>query len=147
MELLLQTLDKNIRLIIRSILTRDADATRYLYEQTEAGITQPLSEEELALRKKLEEALKKAIKKNVRGGILLDFQYTVLEESIEVLAVIQTPKNFSNRQVKLIQKQLKSDIDNRIKLIVRSVVGTDMDENGYVVPEETPGIEEEPAAL
>jgi uncharacterized hydrophobic protein (TIGR00271 family) len=137
MELLLQTLDKDIRLVVRSILTCDADATRYLYESVEGSITDPLSEEELALHKKLELALKKAIKKIVKGGVLLDFQYTSIDNRIEVLAVIQTPNNFSNRQVKQIQTQLKKEADRRIKLIVRSVVGTDMDENGFVIPEET----------
>jgi uncharacterized hydrophobic protein (TIGR00271 family) len=138
MELPLQTLDKNIRLVVRSILTRDADATRYLYESVEGSITDPLSEEELALHKKLELVLKKAIKKIVKGGVLLDFQYTSIGDMIEVLAVIQTPNNFSNRQVKQIQTQLKKEADSRIKLIVRSVVGTDMDENGFVIPEEIP---------
>jgi len=138
MELLLQTLDKNIRLIIRSILTRDADATRYLYESTEGSISEPLSEEALALRVKLEQGLKKTIRKTIRGGILLDFQYTTLSDEIEVLAVIQTPKNFSNKQVKLIQTRLNKEVDEKIKLIVRSVVGTDMDENGFVIPEEIP---------
>jgi hypothetical protein len=138
MELLLQTLDKDIRLVVRSILTRDADATRYLYESVEGSITNPLSEEELALHKKLELVLKKAIKKIVKGGVLLDFQYTSIDDTIEVLAVIQTPNNFSNRQVKQIQTQLKKEADSRIKLIVRSVVGTDMDENGFVIPEEIP---------
>ena len=138
MELLLQTFDKNIRLIIRSILTRDADATRYLYESTENSITEPLSEAALALRVKLEQGLKKTILKTIRGGILLDFQYTTLPDEIEVLAVIQTPKNFSNKQVKLIQTRLNKEVEQKIKLIVRSVVGTDMDENGFVIPEEIP---------
>lgn len=134
----LQTLDKNVRLVIRSILTRDADATRYLYESLEGAVTQPLSAEQLASRKKLEGALKNAIKTNVKGGILLDFQYTTHEDSLELLAVIQTPNNFSNKQVKLIQNQLNRETDQSIKLIVRSVVGTDMDENGFVIPKETP---------
>jgi hypothetical protein len=66
----------------------------------------------------------------------LDFQYTAIDDMIEVLAVIQTPNNFSNRQVKQIQTQLKKEADSRIKLIVLSVVGTDRDENGFVIPEE-----------
>lgn len=138
MQSLLQTIDKNIRLVIRSVLTRDADATRYLYDSPEESVTQPLSLEELALHKKLEDALKSAIKANVRGGVLLDFQYTPVEDSIELLAVIQTPNNFSNKQVKLIQNLLNKEIGTRVRLTVRSVVGTDMDENGFVMPEEMP---------
>lgn len=138
MQSLLQTIDKNIRLVIRSVLTRDADATRYLYDSPEESVTQPLSLEELALHKKLEDALKSAIKANVRGGVLLDFQYTPVEDSIELLAVIQTPNNFSNKQVKLIQNLLNKETGTRVRLTVRSVVGTDMDENGFVMPEEMP---------
>jgi len=38
----------------------------------------------------------------------------------------------------LIQTRLNKEVDEKIKLIVRSVVGTDMDENGFVIPEEIP---------
>lgn len=138
MQTLLQTIDKDIRLVIRSILTRDADATRYLYETQEGTVTQALNSEELVLHKKLESALKNTIKVHVKGGVLLDFQYTALEDSIELLAVIQTPNNFSNKQVKSIQNQLNKEVDSPVKLIVRSVVGTDMDENGFVPPKEIP---------
>lgn len=136
MQTLLQTIDKDIRLVIRSILTRDADATRYLYESQEGAVTQALNSEELALHKSLENTLKNAIKAHVKGGVLLDFQYTALEDSIELLAIIQTPNNFSNKQVKFIQNQINKEVNPRVKLIVRSVVGTDMDENGFVTPKE-----------
>lgn len=138
MQTLLQTIDKDIRLVIRSILTRDADATRYLYESQEGAVTQALNSEELALHKSLENTLKNAIKAHVKGGVLLDFQYTALEDSIELLAIIQTPNNFSNKQVKFIQNQINKEVNPRVKLIVRSVVGTDMDENGFVTPKEIP---------
>jgi hypothetical protein len=55
---------------------------------------------------------------------------------IELLAVIQTPQNFSNKQVKSIQNQLKEAEHRVTRLIVRSVVGIDMDENGMVIPTE-----------
>ncbi len=133
---LLQTVDKNSRLIVRSVLTRDADASQYLYESTEQKITQAPNQDELELRKKLQKTLKKAIKQNTNGGILLDFQYTIHDNRIELLAVIQTPQNFSNEQVKLIQNQLKEAEPRVTRLVVRSVVGIDMDENGVVIPTE-----------
>lgn len=139
MQNLLQTEDDKIRLIVRSVLTRDADSARYLYESTQTSVT--LSDEKLLRHKKLEEILKKSIRKNVKGGILLDFQDSKIENTIEILAVIQTPINFSSKQVKIIQSELqaelkKEDITDSVKLIVRSVVGTDMDENGFVEPAE-----------
>lgn len=137
MQLLLQSIDKNIHLVIRSILTQDSDATHYLYNSTEDVVENPLSEEELALDRKLKIALKKSIGKNVKGGVLLDLQHTTVAEAIDVLAVIQTPKNFSNTQVKVIQNDLR-ELDSRIKLTVRSVVGMDIDENGFVIPNDIP---------
>jgi hypothetical protein len=134
MQLSLQTVDKNIRLIIRSVLTRDADASHYLYEATEKDILEPLNQEDMVLRKKLEDVLKKSIKENTSGGILLDFQYTINNNVLEILAVIQTPQNFSNKQVQLIQNQLKEAEPRVTKLVVRSVVGVDMDEQGIVIP-------------
>lgn len=136
-EDLLQTLDKSVHLVIRSILTRDADGSRYLYQPAE-DITLAQKKAEIDLRQKLEDVLKASVRKNVKGGALLDFQYnTISENEVDVLAVIQTPQNFSNKQVKIIQAQLQSEVDKRMKLVVRSIVGTDMDENGFVIPEET----------
>lgn len=140
MQSLLQPLDKDIHLVIRSILTQDSDATHYLYDSTEDAVENPLNNEELALYKDLKNTLKKSITRNVKGGVLIDLQYTTVEDVIDVLAVIQTPKNFSNKQVKVLQNDLQT-VDSRIKLTVRSVVGTDMDEHGFVVPDETPILE------
>lgn len=141
MQAQLQTMDNKIRLVVRSVLTRDADAIRYLYE-SQQGVIAPLTDEKWVLHKTLEAALKQAIKRNVRGGLLLDFQESEIENTIEVLAVIQTPTNFSSKQVKLIQSELKKDVNDKVKLVVRSVVGTDMDENGFVEPpEELPAVD------
>lgn len=141
MQAQLQTIDNKIRLVVRSVLTRDADAIRYLYE-SQQGVIAPLTDEKWVLHKTLEAALKQAIKRNVRGGLLLDFQESEIENTIEVLAVIQTPTNFSSKQVKLIQSELKKDVNDKVKLVVRSVVGTDMDENGFVEPpEELPAVD------
>lgn len=153
-ETLLQTIDANTHLVIRSILTRDADNARYLYQPAE-DISLAQQKAEIDLRKKLEEVLKTSVRKHVKGGTLLDFQHnSVSGNTVDVLAVIQTPQNFSNKQVKLIQAQLQSDVDKRIKLVVRSIVGTDMDENGFVIPEEnvissstSPVITPQPSAL
>lgn len=134
MQIALQTINYKIRLVVRSVLTRDADAMRYLYEPQQSVM--PLTDEKWVLHKTLEAALKKSIKKNVKGGMLLDFQESETENIIEVLAVIQTPMNFSSKQVKLIQSELKKDVNDKIKLVVRSVLGTDMDENGFVEPPE-----------
>lgn len=135
MQLLLQPIDKNIHLVVRSILTQDSDATHYLYNSTEDAVENPLSEEKLALDKNLKTTLKKALNKTAKGSVLLDLQHTTIEDEIAVLAVIQTPKNFSNTQVKVIQNDLQK-MDNRVKLTVRSVVGTDMDEHGFVIPDD-----------
>jgi len=134
MQIALQTINYKIRLVVRSVLTRDADAMRYLYEPQQSVM--PLTDEKWVLHKTLEAALKKSIKKNVKGGMLLDFQESETENTIEVLAVIQTPMNFSSKQVKLIQSELKKDVNDKIKLVVCSVLGTDMDENGFVEPPE-----------
>jgi hypothetical protein len=53
MQIFLQSVDQYIRLIIRSVLNRNADASRYLYGATEEVITQAI-----VLREKLERALK-----------------------------------------------------------------------------------------
>ena len=135
MQLSLQTLDKNIRLIVRSILTKDADATQYLYKFTEQGITENLNSEQLELRNILEKELKQAIKHYAIGSVLLDFQYAIDNDVLNVLAVIQTPQNFSKNQVAEIEQQLKKTLNRSVKLVVRSVVGIDIDAQGFVYDE------------
>lgn len=129
-DLLQNTINNNIKLVVRSILTKDADANSYLYE-TESKINEP----ELELREKLEHGLKESIKNYALGSILLDFQYTEKDNQLVILAVIQTPQNFSKKQVELIQNQLKLIEPKINKLIVRSIVGVDMDEHGFVFTE------------
>lgn len=134
----LQKIDASIRLVIRSIITRDADATRYLYETDEENITKPLASEELELRESLQDNLNEAVKRIVKGGSLLDFQFSENDQAINLLAVIQTPQNFSSQQVRSLQSYLQKKVDKKIKLIVRSVVGTDMDEKGFVTTASNP---------
>jgi uncharacterized hydrophobic protein (TIGR00271 family) len=140
-EQALHQIDSNTRLVVRSIITRDADATRYLYEAVEENIAKPLDTDAQALRKSLQAGLKTAVKKIVKGGSLLDFQYNEDETTISLLAVIQTPQNFSSKQVRLLQNALQKQVAKKLKLIVRSVVGTDMDENGFA-DIETPGLQD-----
>lgn len=137
----LQKANITSRLVIRSVITKDADETHYLYEATEQEIAKPLTSEELEFRSQLAESLKKAIQKTLRGASLLDFQYSENLTVFNLLAIIQTPNNLSTKQVKALKKIVTTTLGREMKLVVRSVVGSDMDENGFVIAAE-PGFKE-----
>lgn len=135
-KLLQEVLDKNIRLVVRSILTKDADATRYLYEPTplpkEETVEKPLSGEALAFHQKIEAALRAALQQIVSGSSLVEFAYREEEGVLRLLATVRTPRNYSADEVRSLQARLQSEVDPRLKVVVRSVVGIDTDENGYL---------------
>lgn len=140
-----QALDKDIRLVVRSILTKDADAMRYLYEPTplpkEETVEKPLSGEPLAFHQKLETLLQKALPNIVKGSSLIEFTYRPDENKnkdtlTRVLATVRTPRNYSSAEVRLLQKHLQAEIDANLKVVVRSVVGIDTDESGYLTDQQ-----------
>jgi uncharacterized hydrophobic protein (TIGR00271 family) len=117
------------RLIVRSVLTRDADAVRYLYEVTEAP--KPLPESEQRLRQRLETALNSQLAGQIAGAHLIELQIDRQKGRLLLLAVARTPLNFAPEQVQAVEAALRKYVAPHIDLTVRSVVGTDTTPGGY----------------
>ncbi len=120
---LLANLKLPIHLTIRSIITRDVDATRYLYD--EETVDTKLSGDELIFHTNLEKTLEEELKSLEPAVNLLEFNYGRKEDIFLIVAKIRTPFVFKPEQVRNIEKALQTKIDPQAKLIIRSVLGAD----------------------
>ncbi len=121
----------SVRLIVRSLLTRDADADRYLY-QPEAVAPKPLTGEALALHKRLERALTNQLTTRAPGAVLTEFRYRRHDGRLALLAVVQTPVALGAEQVAAMQTMLRRYVGPGVDLVVRWTMGADTGSEGYV---------------
>ncbi|WP_054696909.1 TIGR00341 family protein [Syntrophomonas palmitatica] len=116
-------MDQSLRLTIRSVLTRDADAQRYLFAKPSAS--EALTGEALAFHQKLEGSIKISLKQVEPASQLLEYRYRENGDTIQALAIVRTPYTLRPDRVKLIERALNQQMDRKIELIVRSTIGAD----------------------
>ncbi|HVT14096.1 MAG TPA: TIGR00341 family protein [Fimbriimonadaceae bacterium] len=110
-------LKKTVRLTVRSVLTREADANRFLYEPVVA----PLSASELALRQRIRDALEARLKP-IEGAILKEVNVQQTGDVRSVLAVVEAPVLIRPDEVKQYEKDMRTYIDPGITLEVKTTV-------------------------
>lgn len=126
---LISNLKKPVHLTLRSIITRDADATRYLYNEKE---TSQLSGDALIFHTQLEKALTEEMKAIEPAANLLEFNYAMQDDNLVVVARIRTPAVFGPERVKQMEKGLQDKIDSQTRLVIRSVLGADSTADWYL---------------
>ncbi len=115
---------------IRSVITRDVNSTRYLYDEEDA--VSRLSNEELVFHNNLKVILEEELKRYEPAINLLEFNYSTKDDLILVVAKIRTPLLLGPAQVRKVETGLQNKIDPQIKLIVRSVLGADATSEYYL---------------
>lgn len=124
---LASNLEVPIHLTVRSVMTRDVDATRYLYDEKTA-----ISGDELIFHTNLEETLKKELKKVQPAVNLLEFNYAAKGDIFLIVVKIRTPVVFGPDRVNRVEKALQRNINPQTKLIIRSVLGADASSDWYL---------------
>ncbi len=124
------SLQQPVHLVVRSILTRDADASHYIYE--DERWQKPLSGPELEFHNKLETLIKDQLYKQEPAAKLLEMYYGKKNEALLVLLQIRSPYTLRPGDVKTLENVLKRELDDRIQLIVRSTVGADVSSQYYL---------------
>ncbi|MCE1247336.1 MAG: TIGR00341 family protein [Firmicutes bacterium] len=122
---------KPTKLVIRSILSRDADAKRFLYESDKKE--PEMTNEQLLFYNILEQNLKKSIQSMVDGATLTEFRYSGEKGEILVIADVRSPRVFNKKDVAKIEKKLKKTVSPGIFLIIRTTVGGNSSSEGYVI--------------
>ncbi|MEQ8191760.1 MAG: TIGR00341 family protein [Candidatus Eremiobacterota bacterium] len=118
---------KEIYLVIRSIITVDADAEKFVYEKEDEVKPQDV----ILWETRLEMSLKNQLRQ-IKGVSLIEYHYVKENKKINVFAIARTPVNIKPEQVKKIEQNLRKYISPQINLVVRSVVGTDTGAAGYI---------------
>lgn len=124
-------LNTGVRLVVRSVLTRDADAQQFLYAPKEEP--EPLTGPDLALRRRLQGALERQIAARVPGAGLAEFRFAHRPGGrLLVLAVARTPRQFQPADAEAIERLLRDYVDPKTDLVLRSIVGVDAASSGFL---------------
>lgn len=109
------------RLIIRSIIARDADKDHYIYEAL-PDKAKELPPEEARLRADIRVIMTSALSAYA-GATLLDILFVESDAVLEITAVVETPYPITPEQTAEIETVLKGEIGRELKLAVNSVMG------------------------
>lgn len=125
-----QSLKQPVRLMVRSVLTRDADKSRFIYE--EDTWQKPLSGPELDFHNRLETAVKNQLYIIEPGARLLEMYYGEKNGALLVLLEIRSPTLLGPEQVRDMETALQEQIDESIRIIARSSLGADSSADYYL---------------
>jgi uncharacterized hydrophobic protein (TIGR00271 family) len=123
--------DGRERLIVRSVLTRDADAEGFIYEPDKPEPPE-VSPAEPALKKRLGEALRSQLRRRLPGAHLLEMRLLDGDGQKVLLATVRAPSTPQATDVAAIEADFRRHIDPRLRLVVRSQVGADTYSGGYL---------------
>ena len=125
-----KAVDEPVHLIVRSVLTRDADSQGYIYEAQKKSA--PLTGEALRFHRRVERALRNQVGQEVQGASLVEFRYARRNQEFLLLAVVRTPRAFDPAQVARVQEAFRKHVDPATLLIVRSDVSADTAATGFL---------------
>jgi len=121
-EQLRDEVDKGIRLVVRSVITTDADAEGFMH--VPADFADTLKGDDRDFYEKLLNEVVWYLSEQVDGIKVEELRFeTVDADTIRVNATVRTPVTVGPAQVALLQEHLVSSIDPRIVMIVDSKVG------------------------
>ncbi|MDD2586713.1 MAG: TIGR00341 family protein [Syntrophomonadaceae bacterium] len=129
-EQLNNSLEVPIRLKVRSLLTRDADNKQYIYE--DSTWHKPLKGPELVFHETLELTIKNQLYNQEPAAQLLELYYGEKDEDLLVLMQIRAPYSFGPDEVNEMETTLQKQVDERIKVIIRTQVGADASADWYL---------------
>ncbi|MGQ9455410.1 MAG: TIGR00341 family protein [Armatimonadota bacterium] len=122
-------LKRPVHLVVRSVIARDVDSSGLVYERAERRL---VSHPEDTFCKRLKDALTNQLALVVPGALVKGVRWAKRKDSIPVLAVVRVPRVVTPVETTRIQKVLRRYIDPKIVLIVRSELGADTADVGYL---------------
>jgi hypothetical protein len=135
-HLLEQRLDQPVKLIVRTLQTRDADSDRYIYAE-EAIVRQPTADE-IAMQLALASSISSQLAELVSGSSLLELRYQVSAGRLVVNAAVQAPRAVTPGEVRQLQLGVRAEVSDTIDLTVRTSVQATATAEGYLNDQQTP---------
>lgn len=124
-----QQVDGSIKLVVRSIITREADASHYLY--TSVIPSELLEGQDLDLYNRLFNEISWYSSQLFEGSSLEQLNIQPREYGLKVYAVLQCPVTINPAMVTAMQAHLRTHIHPDIDLTVRTEVGATATANGF----------------
>lgn len=118
-----------LRLTIRSVLARDADADQFLYGGAEQP---PLTEKEREFALRVKERIVSELAEVAPGAKLTELRTFQKGERPLVMAGVFTRSLIVPKVVSRLEKKLRSSIDPKIDLVVQSTIGSTASSEGYL---------------
>jgi len=113
--------DATLKLVIRSILTKDADAQQFLDSSND--FYNQLQGADLDLYNRLQNEVTWYLSQEIAGITVADLNFQQVDQTLNVYASVNTPLTVNPALVSKLQKHLQTYIDPKIKITVRSMVG------------------------
>lgn len=146
---LCQACDRDVRLIVRSIQSRDADRDGIVFHTAGERLASEIAEEGRAVLGSARDSLVESLSK-FEGASLTDLYRTQSNASLEFTAVVATPVPIGPESVAAMEEGLNRRLDAKSRLIVRSVLTRDANSERFIydpVPEKAPRLTESQIAL
>lgn len=121
---------KQVQLVVRSLLTKDADRERFLYDVKEDELPQPTGLEK-ELRPRIESALRNQFA-NIEGATLSEFTLKQQGRRLDVDAIVEAPAAIAPEQVLAIQRLFREHVYRGIYLRVRTDVTATASASGWL---------------
>ena len=128
-EALVSQCGRKLELVVRSIITRDADAQRYIYaKQDELPAHAP---NHMFTQAKMEILLRAALEKKFAGFVLSELSFWEADPVV-VHATVRGPRALGPEDASQLEKSLEKDLDNKVRLVLRTQVEALADPSGYL---------------
>ncbi len=130
-EALQSGINPDTRLIVRSVISKDSDHNGPVF----------VSQQDMDLRKQINEEtdymnrISRIISEyitTVTGAQVTDVTKTNQDEIPYVTVTVRTPQAITPAEVQYMQQYLQNEVDDKIRLVVRSVITTDADADHYL---------------
>lgn len=122
-------LDAKSRLIVRSVLTRDANSERFIYDPVPEKAPR-LTESQIALQKRVTEVIGRRMAE-IPGAVVGEVQFEERASVVWVRVRIEAPEVVGPEAVRRIEQDLRQYVDPRLRLQARSVVSATATASGW----------------
>jgi len=130
-DVLQARIDPGARLIVRTVLSKDIDRSGLVFMSQEDLIRHHQISEESRYMNEVSRVVSSYIQ-TVAGAQVTDVSKTSPEKGAQITITVRTPTAMTPSQVQQLQDRLRQDVDEEIVLVVRSVLTTDADAEGFM---------------
>lgn len=124
-------IDPTTRLIVRSVVSKDSDSNGPVFLSQQDLVRRQQINDETSFLNMVSQIISQSITA-VSGAQVTDVSITEQDGLSHVTVTVRTPHAITPAEVQFMEQYLRDEVDQQIELVVRSVITTDADANGYM---------------